>query len=66
MDFENDILELANQCIAAMQRDKPSDPIVYSREQVKKSFGDKFNLDSPVQEKEKEQVNYFRPNFNMP
>ena len=28
-DFENGILDLATQCIAAMNRKKPTDPIIY-------------------------------------
>jgi hypothetical protein len=39
MDFENDILDLANQCLAAMRREKPSDPIIYDS---KKTFEQKF------------------------
>jgi hypothetical protein len=28
-DFENDIMDLASLCIAAMDRVKPTDPIIY-------------------------------------
>ena len=40
-DFESGILELANQCLAAMKREKPTDPIIYEDEAMnpKKSFG---------------------------
>lgn len=42
-DFESGILELANQCLAAMGREKPTDPIIYENEETgsknpKKSF----------------------------
>ena len=42
MDFETGILELATQCLAAMKRDKPTDPIVYDNSCAKKSFEEKF------------------------
>lgn len=32
-DFESGILELANQCLAAMNRAKPTDPIIYANDQ---------------------------------
>lgn len=44
-DFESGILELANQCIAAMNREKPTDPIDYEKydnKGSKKSFEQKF------------------------
>jgi hypothetical protein len=44
-DFENDILDLASLCIAAMDRVKPTDPIVYSDNtelKFKKPFVAKF------------------------
>lgn len=46
-DFESGILELANQCLAAMSRAKPTDPIIYENEEnggknVKRSFQQKF------------------------
>ena len=76
MDFENGIIELANQCIAAMNREKPSDPIVYQPTQSnsdKRSFEQKFQINAQGEEpeggaadKEEEKPNYFRPNFNVP
>jgi len=71
IDFENGILELANQCLAAMRREKPGDPIIYDS---KKSFEEKFQIENAGEngegENKKEQhddkPNYFRPNFNVP
>ena len=71
MDFENGILELANQCLAAMRREKPSDPIIYDS---KKSFEQKFQIENAEEigeagekkEQSDDKPNYFRPNFNVP
>ena len=72
-DFESGILELATQCLAAMKREKPTDPIVYEDETMnpKKSFGQKFGDLEDVEQLIKEPIeeddeNYFRPNFNVP
>jgi hypothetical protein len=81
MDFETGILELANQCLAAMRREKPTDPIIDDNDQVKKSFEEKFQINSQgnqsdcssegnekskANDSSNEQPNYFRPNFNVP
>ena len=82
MDFETGILELANQCLAAMKRERPTDPIIYDNDHVKKSFEEKFNIGgddddqsdrssdandrTKANESGNEQPNYFRPNFNVP
>jgi hypothetical protein len=78
MDFENGILELASQCLAAMKREKPTDPIVYDdpEQSVKRSFEQRFQIAGDEEGAEEggagkqaeadEQPNYFRPNFNVP
>jgi len=78
MDFENGILELASQCLAAMRREKPSEPIVYDdkKQSIKRSFEQKFQIAESQDDSENEGAdkkvesddtpNYFRPNFNVP
>lgn len=76
-DFEQDILEMAQVCLAAMKRERPTDPIVLDDNQtVKKSFKQKFGTpDEKKKDVEKEQTNteqkdqrpnYFRHNFMVP
>jgi hypothetical protein len=71
-DFEIGIIELANQCLAAMKRSGPSEPIIYEDEfNTKKSFEQKFGdleqkVESDREPLEDDEPNYFRPNFNIP
>lgn len=59
-DFENGILDLATQCIAAMNRAKPSDPVIYggqdSGQTVKKSFEQKFGNQLEVDDDERAEI----------
>lgn len=76
-DFEQDILEMAQVCLAAMKREKPTDPIILDdNKTVKRSFKQKFGTpDEKKKDVEKEQTNteqkdqrpnYFRHNFMVP
>jgi hypothetical protein len=41
-DFEISILELANQCLAAMSRSRPADPIVKDNQKIQGKTASKF------------------------
>ena len=56
---------MATKCLAAICREKPSDPIVHGKryEMVNRQI---VSYDTEEMRTEEEKPNYFRPDFNVP